>query len=120
MKVNLHFKGIEAFEHHRDFLIEEAESSFGKFESTKPLTVDIYLKKEALKHKHSKEAYECEIKVRGERWKGASFFKKSATNYYAAINKAMLAARKSFQRNAHCKNSERFKDVSFLQTPFPA
>lgn len=120
MKVNLHFKGIEAQEHHRDYLIEEAKSSFGKFETTKPFTVDIYLKKEALKHKHSKEAYECEIKVRGERWKGASFFKKSAANYYVAIKKTMTAARKSIQRNAHCKNSERFKDISVLQAAFTA
>lgn len=111
MKINLHFKGIEAETHHRDHLIQEAQDTFGKFEHAPSFTVNIYVKKGAVKHKHSKDSYECEVEFRGEKLRGVHFFKKSDGNYYKAINKAFSAAKKSLQKESHIRQSRRHNNL---------
>lgn len=110
MKLQYVFTDLQAEEHHRQFIAEEAANTVGKFEREKEFTVNAAVRKTQSKHRHSADNYECEITVKGDRAKGDVFIKKTDADFYVAIRKALAAAEKSLRRESATRASRRRKN----------
>lgn len=109
MKTLIQFQGFEGFEHHFDFVNELVESSVEKFDTSGKFKARIKLKELKSKHQFSKDKFECELTISGDRRKGEMFFKKSADNFYDSIRRVMRAAEKTLRRESKTRLARKRK-----------
>lgn len=120
MKLHLHFKNLQALDHHKEFILAEAEEGVGRYERNKEFIVDIFVKKNVKAHKQASDLYECEVTFKGDRTRSLLFFKKTDANFYTAIRKALEATEKTLRRESRTRAVRRRRNFNRTQQELAA